>query len=130
MSSSWKYWLCLLLAAIMETAWAYALKLMQFDKLRLLTPANFYRPDPGLRILLPFTGYIIFGIANVYFFSIATRQIPLATAFTIWTGISIVLIKICDSLFLRQRVQVAEVLFILMILGGIAGLRLTAAKTQ
>jgi len=130
MNSSWVYWIYLLLAAIMETAWAYALKLMQFSKLRLLTLSNFYHFDPGLKILLPFAGYIIFGIANIYFFSLSTRYIPLATAFTVWTGISIILLKICESVFLHQKLLLAEVLFMLMIIGGIAGLRLISAKAS
>ena len=130
MNNGWLYWMFLLLAAVMETAWAYALKLMQFKALRTLTFSNFYRPDLGLKILLPFGGYIIFGIANIYLFSLATRYIPLATAFAVWTGASIVLIKISETLFFDQKILPAEILFILLILAGVSGLKWLEIKTS
>lgn len=112
----------------MEAAWTYSLKLMQFKNLKLLTWSNFYLPQPGLKIIAPFAGYILFGIANVYCFSLATRQIPLATAFAVWTGVSLVLIKLSEVLFFQQRLLLSEILFMLMIMGGITGLKLSGAK--
>ena len=130
MNNSWIYWIYLLLAAVMETAWAYALKLMQFKALRTLSISNFYRPDPGLKILLPFAGYIIFGIANIYLFSLATRHIPLATAFAVWTGAGIVLIKISETVFFGQEILPAEIFFILLILAGVSGLKWLEVKAS
>lgn len=128
MPSNWIYWAYLLLAALMEAIWTYSLKLMQFKNLRLLSWSNFYQPQSGLKILAPFAGYIVFGIANVYFFSLATRQIPLATAFAVWTGVSLVLIKLSEVFFFQQKILLTEVLFMLMIMGGITGLKLTGLK--
>lgn len=126
--ANWLYWAYLLLAALWETAWAYSLKMMQFKNLKQLSLANFYQPQSGLKILLPFAGYLVFGIANVYFFSLATRQIPLATAFAVWTGISLVMIKLSEVFFFQQKVNFAEVFFMLMIMGGIIGLKVIAVK--
>ncbi|HEU4608009.1 MAG TPA: SMR family transporter [Chitinophagaceae bacterium] len=126
---NWIYWCYLLLAALLEAAWTYCLKLMEFKQLKQLTFANFYRPEPGLRILAPFAGYIAFGIANVYFFSLATRQIPLAAAFAVWTGLSLILIKISEVLFFDQKIALTEVFFMLMIMGGITGLKIAGVKT-
>ena len=128
MSSNWIYWIYLLLAALMEALWTYSLKLMQFKNLKQLTWTNFYQPQHGLKVLAPFAGYIIFGVANVYFFSLATRQIPLATAFAVWTGISLVLIKLSEIFLFQQKILLTEVLFMLMIMGGITGLKLTGIK--
>ncbi|WP_198666770.1 DMT family transporter [Taibaiella helva] len=127
--NNWIYWGYLLLAALMEALWTYSLKVMQFRHLKQLTWSNFYIPQSGLKILAPFAGYICFGIANVYFFSMATRQIPLATAFAAWTGASLVLIKLSEVIFFQQKTSLPEVLFILMIMGGITGLKFFALKS-
>lgn len=127
--TNWMYWGYLLLASLMEAAWTYSLKLMEFKNLKQLTFSNFYLPQAGLKTLLPFAGYIVFGVANVFFFSLSTRQIPLATAFAVWTGVSLVLIKLSEVFFFQQKFTFAETLFMLMILGGITGLKLTGIKS-
>ncbi len=53
----------------------------------------------------PLAGYLLFGLANVYFFSLAIKQIPTATAFAVWTGVSLVLIKLADSVFFHESVS-------------------------
>ena|ERR1700748_3875302 len=110
-------------AATFEAAWTYCLKLMQFKELKLLNFSNFLSPDVGLKIWTPFVGYVVLGIANVFFFSLATRQIPLATAFAVWTGTSLLLIKLCEVLFFNQKILGLEVLFMMLIMIGIIGLK-------
>ncbi len=121
--SSFYYWSFLGLAALLEAAWTFSLKFMAFSELKKLNWQNFYQPQSGLKIWLPFAGYILFGVGNVYFFSIATKHIPLAIAFAAWTGISLILIKISEVAFFDQKVALMEVFFMLMIMGGIMGLR-------
>lgn len=125
---NWMYWLFLLFAAVLEAAWTYCLKLMQFKELKLLTFSNFLSPHFGLKIWTPFAGYLIFGIANVFFFSLATRQIPLATAFAIWTGASLLLIKLSEAFFFHQKILGLEILFMIMIMAGIIGLKVINVK--
>ncbi|WP_332367984.1 hypothetical protein [Spirosoma telluris] len=69
-------WLFLLVAASFEAAWTYSLKYMTFSALKTLRWNTFYTPSVGLPILLPFIGYVVFGVANIYFFSRAIKQIP------------------------------------------------------
>lgn len=126
---NWFSWLYLLLAATFEAAWTYCLKLMQFKELKLLNFSNFFSFDVGLKIWTPFLGYIVLGIANVFFFSLATRQIPLATAFAVWTGTSLLLIKLCEVLFFHQKILSLEVLFMMLIMIGIIGLKVMNTKT-
>ncbi len=126
---NWFSWLYLLLAATFEAAWTYCLKLMQFKELKLLNFSNFFSFDVGLKIWTPFLGYVVFGIANVFFFSLATRQIPLATAFAVWTGASLLLIKLCEVLFFNQKILGLEVLFMMLIMIGIIGLKVMNTKT-
>jgi quaternary ammonium compound-resistance protein SugE len=121
-------WSCLLLAAVFEAVWTYCLKLMQFKDLKQLHFNNFLTPQVGLKILAPFVGYVVFGIANVFFFSVATRQIPLATAFAVWTGASLLLIKLSEVFFFHQKTFGLEVLFMTFIMIGIIGLKVMSVK--
>lgn len=126
--SNWKYWGYLLLAALLESAWTFCLKWMAFSELKQLRWSDFCRIPQGPKVLGPFAGYILFGLGNVYFFSLATKHIPLATAFAVWTGISLVLISIGEAIAYRQKPALAEIGFLLMIMGGVAGLRWLDAK--
>jgi multidrug transporter EmrE-like cation transporter len=128
--ANWLAWTYLILAAAFEAIWTYCLKLMQFKSLKYLNFNNFFLPDTGLAILAPFIGYIIFGIANVFFFSLATRQIPLTTAFAVWTGASLLFIKLCETLFFHQKTSGLEILFMMMIMTGIIGLKVMDVKVM
>ena len=66
--ANWLAWTYLILAAVFEAEWTYCLKTMQFRNLKLLTLSNIFIPKTGLTILAPFAGYIVFGVANVFFF--------------------------------------------------------------
>ncbi|ASU32068.1 DMT family transporter [Mucilaginibacter xinganensis] len=123
-------WIYLLLAATCETAWTFCLKFMKFSDLKTLRFINFYRWDGGLPVLLPFMGYIIFGIANIYLFSMAIKQIQTATAFAVWTAITLIFIKIAELAFFNQRTSWAEVFFMMLIMAGIIGLKIFAVQPE
>ncbi len=120
-------WLFLFIAASFETAWTYSVKYMTFSELKTLRWRTFYTPDVGLPILLPFVGYIVFGIANIYFFSQAIKHIPTATAFAVWTAMALVLIKLVDVFIFKTNWSITELFFMLLIGIGIIGLRVYSA---
>jgi len=91
---------------------------------------NFYKWQGGLPFLLPLIGYILFGLANVYFFSTAIKHIPMAIAFAVWTATTLVFVKVAEVSFLHQRVSWAEVFFILLIMVGILGLKIYAVQAK
>jgi len=78
--------------------------------------------------LLPFIGYILFGLANIYLFSLAIKQLPTAVAFAVWTAATLIFIKIAELLFFHQRISWTEVFFMLLIMVGILGLKIYAVK--
>lgn len=96
---------------------------MSFGALRTVRLQTFYDPHAGLFVILPFVGYIVFGVGNIYFFSLAIKQVPTAIAYAVWTACTLILIKISEVAFLRQRISWVEAFFMLMIMGGIMGLR-------
>jgi quaternary ammonium compound-resistance protein SugE len=116
-------WLYVFIAAIFESAWTFSLKFMRFSDVKTLRFTNFYKVAEGLPILVPFLGYIIFGIGNIYFFSMAIKQVPTATAYAVWTAATLILIKFAEVAFFKQRISFAEIFFMLMIMTGILGLK-------
>jgi len=120
-------WLFLFLAASFETAWTYSIKYMAFNALKTLRWNTFYLPTVGLPILLPFVGYIVFGVANIYFFSQAIKQIPTPTAFAVWTAMALILIKAVDVFIFKTNWSFTELFFLTLIGVGIIGLRVYSA---
>jgi quaternary ammonium compound-resistance protein SugE len=116
-------WIFLLIAAIFEAAWTFSLKFMKFNELKLLKINSLLSLHNGLPVLLPFVGYIVFGIGNIYFFSLAIKQLPVAIAYAVWTAVTLVLIKIAEMSFFNQRLSFAETFFMLLIMTGILGLK-------
>ena len=116
-------WLYIVIAAAFETAWTFSVKFMKFSEFKNLQFATFYKPDGGLPIILPLVGYIIFGICNIYFFSLAIKQLPTATAYAVWTAATLVMIKIAEVTLFQQRFSFVELIFITLIMTGILGLK-------
>jgi quaternary ammonium compound-resistance protein SugE len=123
-------WLFLVLAATCETAWTFCLKFMTFKDLKTLRFINFYRWHGGLPVLLPFVGYILFGLANIYLFSMAIKQIPTAIAFAVWTATTLIFLKIAEMVIFHQRISFIEIFFMLLIMVGIMGLKIFAVQPK
>lgn len=116
-------WGSLLLAACFETAWLFSLKNIRFDRIKTLWKQGEMITATGGLAVLPVLGYVVFGLANVYFFSLAQRQIVSTTAFAVWTALSLLLIKLSDTVFFRQGWSWPELFFLLLIAVGIIGLK-------
>lgn len=122
------HWFYLFIAALLETAWTYSIKFLTFKDVLTLRLGNFYTPDKGLPILIPFLGYIFFGIGNIYFFSLAMKTIPTAIAFAVWTSLTLILIKMTDTFFFHQKLSFTEVFYTILIVIGIIGLKTSASE--
>lgn len=118
-----KPWLYLFVASIFETGWTYSLKYMNFEKFKLAWSQHSPFSIAFLTELFPFLGYIIFGIANIYFLSISLKDIPTATAIAVWTAFSLVLIKITDVFYFKTPTNFMEIAFLTLIVIGIIGLK-------
>ena len=123
-------WLYIVIAATFEAAWTFCLKFMKFSDLKTLSAATFYKPDGGLFIIVPFVGYVLFGVGNIYFFSLAIKVLPTATAYAVWTAVTLVLIKIIEVKFLHDKISPIELLCITMIMAGILGLKFYAPQPK
>lgn len=99
-------WLLLLLAGLFEVAWAIGLKYTD----------GFSRPLPTLLTLSAM------GV-SVLLLAMAVKQLPLGTAYAVWTGIGAVGTVLMGILLFNEPATLARVLCLLLIIGGILGLK-------
>lgn len=99
-------WGLLLLAGLLEIVWALALK--QAD--------GFTRPWPSLiGVSVAMVSLVLLGLS--------LRHLPVGTAYAIWVGIGVFGVAVFGSLFLGEQVSAVKVLFLMLIVVGVAGLR-------
>ena len=61
-----------------------------------------------------------------YFLGLAMREIPLGTAYAIWTGLGATGAVIMGVTFFKEAMNLKRVLFLLCIISGAMGLRLVS----
>ncbi len=100
------YWFYLLIAGIFEIAWAIGMKLS--DGFSNVTIS-----------ILTVVGMIL----SFYFLSLALKNIPLGTAYAVWTGIGTIGTVILGILLFKEPVTVMRIVCITFIISGITGLK-------
>lgn len=101
------YWIYLLIAGLFEVLWAIGLKL-----------SNGFS-----NITISFLT-ILGMIASFYFLSLSLKNIPLGSAYAIWTGIGITGTVILGTILFKEPFSILKLFCIFMIIGGITGLKL------
>jgi quaternary ammonium compound-resistance protein SugE len=99
-------WVFLMIAGVLEVAWAIGLKYTD----------GFTRPLPTVATLATMG-------ASFWLLSVALREIPVGTAYAVWTGIGAVGAALVGMAFLGEPRAAARLGGIAMIVGGIALLR-------
>ena len=102
-------WVWLAIAGLLEVVWAVALKASD----------GFTRWIPNLVMAVGLG-------ASFLFLSRAFRDIPMGTAYAVWTGIGAAGVAILGMAFYGEPVSLARVGFLSLILIGIVGLKLAA----
>lgn len=101
------HWIYLLIAGLFEISWAIGLKFSH-----------------GFSQIIPSILTILGMIASFYFLSLALKNLPLGTAYAIWTGIGTIGTVIFGILLFKEPVDTVRILCILLIISGITGLKL------
>jgi quaternary ammonium compound-resistance protein SugE len=104
-------WTFLLIAGVMETVFAVALK-----------------ESNGFTRVVP---TVIFAIASVISFtllSLALRTLPVGTAYAVWTGIGAAGTAIAGIVLLDERADLFRLVSIVLIIAGVVGLRLAGSQ--
>lgn len=102
-------WVYILIAAVFEISWAVGLKYSEgFTNLR----ASIFT--------------VIAMILSYIFLALGVKYIPVGTAYAVWTGIGAVGVAIYGMIFFDESKEILRILFILIIISGVIGLRLTS----
>ncbi|QQE10674.1 multidrug efflux SMR transporter [Planctomycetota bacterium] len=106
-------WIFLLIAGLTEIVWAIGLKFTE----------SFTKP-------LPTIGVILAMAVSFFFLSLALKEIPIGTAYAVWTGIGAVGVAILGMIFFGDPINILRILFLTLIIGGVVGLKLSAIYTK
>jgi len=103
------HWIVLVLAGLFEIAWAVGLKYTQ-----------------GFTKLVPsvLTGAAM--VVSIVLLAIATKRLPLGTAYAVWTGIGAVGAVTLGIVLFGESAQPLRLLCVALIVAGIIGLKLTS----
>jgi len=117
------YWVYLLIAAVFESCWIYSLKFLNMKQI-LDVKANLLMHDiKEWKVFLPLAGYIIFGLCNIYFFSMAMKNIPASTAFAVWMALALIFSTLLDIFVFKTSYSYQQLFFTGVVLVGIVGLK-------
>ncbi len=101
------HWLYLFVAGLFEVSWAVGLKLTH-----------------GFSLIVPTIITILCMIASFYFLALALKNLPLGTAYAVWTGIGTIGTVILGIIMFKEPVSVLRLFCIALIFSGIVGLKL------
>ena len=102
-------WIYLLIAGALEITWAVAMKMSN-----------------GFTVLIPSIIAGVGYIASAVFLAIALKQLPLGTAYAMWTGMGILGTTLLGVFLFHEKLSAPQVICVILIIVGIAGLKILA----
>ena len=104
-------WMVLLVAGVLETAWAVGLKYTQ-----------------GFARLWPSVGTGVAAVASMVLLAMAVKVIPVGTGYAVWTGIGAVGTAVIGMVWLGESRDVLRVLCLGLIIAGVLGMRFVSER--
>lgn len=104
-------WIYILIAAIFEISWAIGLKYSE-----------------GFTNLKASIFTVVTMILSYVFLAMGVKTLPIGTSYAVWTGIGVVGTTIYGILFFDEPKDLLRIIFIMMIIIGIIGLKLISSK--
>ncbi|MGN8110269.1 quaternary ammonium compound efflux SMR transporter SugE [Paraburkholderia sp. 22098] len=102
-------WILLCVAGLLEVAWAAGLK-----------------SSDGFTRLWPSVFTIVTAVGSFVLLAMAMRQLPLGTAYAVWTGIGAVGAFIFGIVMMGEALTVARIASAALIVVGLVGLKLSS----
>ena len=84
-----------------------------------VTGSTFLVKSEGFTQLVPSILVVIFYVISFYLLSQVIKTIPLGVAYAIWGGVGIVLTALIGFLMFRQSLDLAALIGIALIIGGV-----------
>lgn len=104
-------WIILFIAGLFEVAWAIGLKYTE----------GFTRPWPT-------AGTVAAMVASVVLLGLAMKELPVGTAYAVWTGIGAVGTAVLGIYLFGESASAARLACLAMIAGGIIGLKFVSGS--
>ena len=104
-------WIMLILAGVFEITWACAMKYSN-----------------GFTVIVPSVITIIGYIASAVFLALALRNLPLGTAYAMWTGFGIIGTSVLGVFMFNEKLSAPQIICVILIVIGIAGLKLLSKE--
>jgi quaternary ammonium compound-resistance protein SugE len=108
MMSQTTAWIYLALAGLLEIIWAIGLKYTH-----------------GFTKFVPSVFTVLAMVASMYLLGRSASVIPIGTAYGVWVGIGVVGASILGILLFKEPATTPRILFLLMLVVSIVGLKLT-----
>ena len=102
-------WVILLLAGLSEIGWAVGLKYTE-----------------GFTRLWPSAFTLVALLVSVWLLGVSMKTLPLSVAYGIWVGIGTVGTVLVGTMVLGETVSIIKLLSVVLIIGGVIGLKLSA----
>lgn len=102
-------WIILIVAGLLEVAWAIGLKYTD-----------------GFTKLWPSVLTILAIAASMYLLAVAARTLPIGTAYAVWVGIGAAGTAVLGIVLLSEPVTPGRIIFLLLLAISIVGLKFTA----
>jgi len=106
-------WLILFIAGIFEVAWAIGLKYSE-----------------GFTKLWPSVFTVISVLISMGLLAISLKDLPVGTAYAVWTGIGAVGTAILGIILFGESKELIRIFFILLIVAGIIGLKIFSGNSN
>lgn len=104
-------WIYLFIAGALEITWAVTMKMSE-----------------GFTVLIPSVVTGVGYILSAVFLSVALKELPLGTAYAIWTGMGIIGTSILGVILFHDKLSAPQVICVMLIVVGIAGLKLLSKE--
>lgn len=101
-------WIYLLIAAVFEVGWPLGLKMAS---------------GSSAKVLWIIFSIIVMGLSGVFLF-LAQKEIPVGTAYAIWTGIGASCTFLIGVIFFHDTLSVLRVLALFLIIAGVIMLKI------
>lgn len=104
-------WLLLIVAGLLEAGWAIGLKFTE-----------------GFTKLVPSALTIAGILTSMYLLAVASRNLPIGTAYAVWVGIGTAGAVILEAVVLKEPLSVWRIFFLALLLIAIIGLKISADR--
>lgn len=106
-------WVYLFIAGLLEIVWAY-----------------FMKQSDGFTRLWPSVATLGFMAVSFALLSLAMKQLPMGTAYVVWTGIGAVGAFVVGVVFLHEHLSVMRVVAALLVVAGLVMFRLAPGASH